>query len=317
MALHVNLALTATRPVIGNYFNRVLEGLVGSLGIKIHEDEDPPHSTQEGLEKCLAKELEQLSVSTPSLKGCESHGLHIGYSLQYADHEKGPSVPALSSMALPSLLDVIDHLWLGMSTPSDGDQSSEEQQDLLESLAVKGVPRSSKTKDVYQKFVNILNTLPHIRNRVPAPKPKVNPPVPLRQVDPPQMPATGNPTSIRGTLLGSNWVPGKIPTDEEESKKLFSYRNPLSIKLAVPPPKVSDPIPPLPHQGSKSDEGEPVIRDPMGQGAFLQLLSGMPQWITPRVILLQTKCPNRGLLPRKWRGLLEASCTPPNSLGET
>ena len=54
VALCVNLALTATRPVIGNYFNGVLEGLVGSLGIKIHEDEDPPCSTQEGLEKCLA-----------------------------------------------------------------------------------------------------------------------------------------------------------------------------------------------------------------------------------------------------------------------
>ena len=64
--------------------------------------------------------------------------------------------------------------------------------------------------------------------------------------------------------MGSNWVLGKIPTDEEESKKLFSYRNPLSIKLAVPPPKESDPIPPLPHKGSKSDEEEPVIRNPHG-----------------------------------------------------
>ena len=127
VALHVNLALTATRPVIGNYFNRVLEGLMGSLGIKIHEDEDPPHSTQEGLERCLAEELEQLSVSAPSLEGSESRGLHVGYSLQYADHEKGPSVPALSSMALPGLLDAIDHLQLGMSTPSDEDQSSEEK----------------------------------------------------------------------------------------------------------------------------------------------------------------------------------------------
>ena len=61
-------------------------------------------------------------------------------------------------MALPDLLDVIDHLRLGMTTPSDKDESSEEQQDLLESLAVKGVPKSSKTKDVYQKFVSILNT---------------------------------------------------------------------------------------------------------------------------------------------------------------
>ena len=58
VALHVNLALTATRPVIGNYFNGMLEGLMGSLGIKIHEDEDPPRSTKEGLERCLAKELQ-------------------------------------------------------------------------------------------------------------------------------------------------------------------------------------------------------------------------------------------------------------------
>ena len=152
VALHVNLALMATRPIIGNYFNGVLEGLVGSVGIKIHEDEDLPRSTQEGLEKCLAKELEQLSVSAPSLQGCESRGLHVGYSLQYADHKKGPSVPALSSTALPNLLDVIDCLWFTKSTPSDEDQSSEEQQDLLELLAVKEVPRSSKTKDVYQNF---------------------------------------------------------------------------------------------------------------------------------------------------------------------
>ena len=266
VALHVNLALTTTRPIIGNYFNRVLEGRVGSLGIKIHEDEDPPRSTQEGLEKRLAEELEQLSVSAPSLKGCESCGLHIGYSLQYADHKKGPSVPALSSTALPDLLDVIDHLQLGMSTPSDKDQSSEEQQDLLESLVAKEVPRSSKTKDVYQKFVNILDAQPHIRNPAPAPKPKVNPTVPLGQVYPPQMPAMGNPTSFPGASLGSNWVPGKIPTDEEESNKLFPYRNPLSIKLTVPPPKVSDPIPPLPHQGSESGEGELAIGDPNGLG---------------------------------------------------
>ena len=66
-------------------------------------------------------------------------------------------MPALSSTALPDLLDAIDCLWLGMATPSDEDESSEEQQDLLESLAVKGVPKSSKTKDVYQKFMSILD----------------------------------------------------------------------------------------------------------------------------------------------------------------
>ena len=116
---------------------------MGSLGIKIHEDEDPPCSTQEGLERCLAEELQQMSVSAPSLKGCEPHGLHVGYSLEYTDHKKGPLVPALSSTALPDLLDVINLLRLGMSTPSDEDQSSEEQQDLLESLADLPKPRMS------------------------------------------------------------------------------------------------------------------------------------------------------------------------------
>ena len=157
VALLVNLALTATRPVIGHYFNRVLEGLVGSLGIKVNKDEDQPRSTQEGLERCLAEELQQSSVSAPSLEGCESCGLHVGYSLEYADSEKGPSVPALSSMALPNLLDMINCLRLGMSTPLDENEPSEEQQDLLESLVVKGMPKSSKTKDVYQRFMNILD----------------------------------------------------------------------------------------------------------------------------------------------------------------
>ena len=32
VALRVNLALTATRPIIGNYFNGVLEGLLSTLG---------------------------------------------------------------------------------------------------------------------------------------------------------------------------------------------------------------------------------------------------------------------------------------------
>ena len=178
-------------------------------------------------------------------------------------------MPALSFTALPDLLDVIDCLQLGMSSPSDKDQSSEEQQDLLESLVAKGVPRSSKTKDVYQKFVNILDARPCIQDSVPAPKPKVNQPMPPRQVGPPRVPVTGNQTSNSGASSVCNWAPGKISTDEEEPKKLFLYRDPLFIKPALPPPKVSNPIPPFPHQGSKSGEGESAIGDPNGSGGVL------------------------------------------------
>ena len=259
VALHVNLALTATRPVIGNYFDGVLEGLVRSLGIKVHEDKDPPRSTQEGLERHLAKELQLSSVSAPLLEGCESCGLHVGYSLEYADSEKGPSVPALSSKALPNLLDMIDRLWLGMSTPSDEDKPSEEQQDLLESLAVKGVPKSSKTKDVYQKFMNILDAQPCIQDPAPSPKlrdPTGDPPV---KVDPPPTSGKENPPPNSGASSGSNWELGRIPMDEEEpkkeeAKKLFSYWNPLYTKPSVPPPRVSDPILPIPRKESKAGE---------------------------------------------------------------
>ena len=212
-------------------------------------------------------------ASAPSLEGCESCGLHAGYSLEYVDSEKGPSVPALSSTALPNLLDVINHLQLGMLTPSDEDKPSEEQQDLLESLAVKGVPKSSKTKDVYQKFMNILDAQPRIWD--PAPTPKLrdlmgDPPVPPGWVDPPPTSGQGNPPPNLGASSGSNWEPGRIPMDEEEPKKeepkLFSYRNPLYTKPSVPPPKVSDPIPPIPHKESKAGEEKPVGDDPNRSG---------------------------------------------------
>ena len=98
--------------------------------------------------------------------------------------------------------------------------------------------------------------------------------MPPRQVGLPQMPVMGNPTSNSGASLGSNWILGKIPTDEEEPKKLFPYRDPLFIKPPVPPPKVSDPIPPLPHQGSKSGEGELVIRGLNGSGGVLAAPAG-------------------------------------------
>ena len=50
--------------------------------------------------------------------------------------------------------------------------------------------------------------------------------------------------------------------DEEEPKKLFSYRNPLYNKPSAPPPKVSDPIPPIPHKEPRTGEGEPMGGDP-------------------------------------------------------
>ena len=60
--------------------------------------------------------------------------------------------------------------------------------------------------------------------------------MPPRQVNPPLTPVAGNPATNPGAPVGSNWVPGGIP------------------------------IPPFPHQGSKSGEGELAIGDPNGSG---------------------------------------------------
>ena len=90
-------------------------------------------------------------------------------------------------------------------------------------------------------------------------------------MDPPPTPGQGNPPPNSRASSGSNWEPGKIPTDEEdpkkeEPKKLFSYRNPLYTKPSVPPPKVSDPIPPIPRKESKAGEEKPVGDDPSRSG---------------------------------------------------
>ena len=189
---------------------------------------------------------------------------------------------ALSSMALPNLLDAINHLRLGMSTPSDEDEPSEEQQDLLELLAVKGVPKSSITKDVYQKFMNILNARPHIQDPAPAPKPREpmgDPPVPPGRVNPPPTSGQGNPPPNLGASSGSNWEPGRSPTDEEEPKKLFSYRNPLYTKPSVPPPSLI-PSHLFPTRSQKQVRRNQWETTPTGQEALLQFIPGTLLWIT-------------------------------------
>ena len=93
-----------------------------------------------------------------------------------------------------------------------------------------------------------------------------DPPIPPGWVDPPPTSGQGNPPPNLEASSCSNWEPGRIPTDEEEPKKLFSYWNPLYTKPLVPPPKVSDPILPIPHKESKADEEKPVGEDPSGSG---------------------------------------------------
>ena len=89
--------------------------------------------------------------------------------------------------------------------------------------------------------------------------------------DPPIPPGLVDPPPNSGASSGSNWELEKIPTDEEdpkkeEPKKLFSYRNPLYTKPSVLPPKVFDPIPPIPREESKAGEEKQVGDDPSRSG---------------------------------------------------
>ena len=142
--------------------------------------------------------------------------------------------------------------------------------------------------------------------------------MPPRQADPPPRSIVGNPATNPGASVGSNWVLGVIPTDEEESKKSFFHRDPLHIKPAVLPPKVTIPIPPLPHQGSNSGEGELVGGDPNG----LRGISTVPVRDTPVDHSWRDPSSNKVLkqegstseVTRSTRGILHSSKLPRRDL---
>ena len=171
--------------------------------------------------------------------------------------------------------------------------------------------------------MSILNARPHIWDPAPTPKlrdPTGDPPMCSGQVDPPPTSGQRNPPPNSGASSGSNWEPGRIPMDEEETKKLFSYRNPLYTKPSVPPPKVSDPILPIPCKESKAGKEEPVGDDPSGSGGAPAVHAGntpvessdkMPkQEASSQEVVKPTKgilCPSK--LPRRDLKYSDNQCT--------
>ena len=88
--------------------------------------------------------------------------------------------------------------------------------------------------------------------------------MPPRRVDPTLKSVVRDPSTNSGASVGSSWVLGRIPTDEEDPQRSSVHRGPLHTKPAVFPPKVSVPVPPFPPQGSKSGEGKLANGDPDG-----------------------------------------------------
>ena len=122
---------------------------------------------------------------------------------------------------------------------------------------MKNVPKPSDPKDIYQKFLNTLGEWPNVPKsrscsgaREPDSQPNCGGFTHSSLVSKSTSASrTCGPPVNPGVPTGSDWEPGKIPTSKEELKKLFFYRNPLYNKPSVPPPKISDPILPIPHRG--------------------------------------------------------------------
>ena len=106
VGMRVNAALSAIRPMVANYFGGVLEGLMGSLSLSPPNGEGLARSTQEGVERRVAVALQRRS----SQDGVKLQGLHVDYSHDFATRDVGIPIPALSSTALPNLLETMDRL---------------------------------------------------------------------------------------------------------------------------------------------------------------------------------------------------------------
>ena len=106
VGMRVNAALSAIQPMVANYFGGILEGLMGSLSLSPPNGEGLARSTQEGVERRVAVALQRRS----SQDGVKLQGLHVDYSHDFATRDVGIPIPALSSTALPNLLETMDHL---------------------------------------------------------------------------------------------------------------------------------------------------------------------------------------------------------------
>ena len=104
--------LSAVQLMDNNYFGGILEGLMRCLSLTAPLGEEQARSTQEGVERWIAVALKKC---TPLASPCENYlprGLHLGYEQDFLKRGTEPAIPALSSTALPDLLQAMDHLQL-------------------------------------------------------------------------------------------------------------------------------------------------------------------------------------------------------------
>ena len=189
VGLRVNAALSAIQPMVANYFGGILKGLMGSLSLSPSSGEGPARSTQEGVERRVAVALQRRS----SQDGVKLQGLHVDYSHDFATRGVGISVPALSSTAVPNLLETMDRLCSNLPPVPAKPRAILKEEALFKKLLQVQAASKGENAKVYQ-LSQVLTQLceefkKESNKETEKEKPAETPPTPPRDNTPPSLPS--------------------------------------------------------------------------------------------------------------------------------
>ena len=206
VGLRVNAALSAIQPVVTNYFGGVLEGLMGSLSLSPSSGEESVRSAQEGVKRRIAVALQRQS----SQGGTKLQGLHVDYSYDFATQSTGISILALSSTAVPNLLEAMDRLRCNLPPIPEKPRSILKEEPLFKKLLQAQAACKGDNAEVYQ-LSQVLSQLCEEFQKEEEKEEKEEPEDKGKLIDGfPTPPGDKTPPSIPSSLL-KNSTPGKPP----------------------------------------------------------------------------------------------------------
>ena len=185
VGLRVNAALSAIQPMVANYFGGVLEGLIESLSLSPSSGEGPAQSTQEGVERRVAVALQRQSSQEGGVK---LQGLHVDYSHDFATRDVGISIPALSSTAVPNLLETMDRLRSNLPPVPAKPRAILKEEALFKKLLQVKAASKGENAEVYQLSQVLTQLCEELKLEAEKGKPIETPPTPPGDTTPPLLP---------------------------------------------------------------------------------------------------------------------------------
>ena len=118
VSLQILIGLVAHQPLEANFFQGILEGLVGRLGLVPPGITDPPTSVREGMSRHWAAALREAVRRTEArdidlgqvTSTVVPHGLHLYYDLDFQTRKVDDIAPTITSPLLSGLIDNICQL---------------------------------------------------------------------------------------------------------------------------------------------------------------------------------------------------------------